>query len=317
MNARQTNEINLWTCTKEEEDEWNRQQEQIRKKITASLKFQYGDRRSKTLIEILFSTPLPDPAASRKDIKRLRTPELIETLSPHNLPESPRYFNWLMKEEKWHQTNRSLQWLRLQVYSYHIGKRKKDPRPDCPHARNWHQCIETLNDFKTAFHVGSALALYEQMDRADRNEPSLSKAHWILERAPDVGGRPRPNFGSPGDIAHAWKHYYHFSHYWAAYVAMTGEPFSFDPATLVKFACKANFGRFRRLAATYLEFRRGVVTPRSKQKGYISQGLDEYNNVRDIANVRPIARELLPNLLNAEQWRTLDDYSAPLRKNRA
>lgn len=98
---------------------------------------------------------------------------------------------------------------------------------------------------------------------------------------------------------------------------MTGEPFSFDPATLVKFACKANFGRFRRLAATYLEFRRGVVTPRSKQKGYISQGLDEYNNVRDIANVRPIARELLPNLLNAEQWRTLDDYSAPLRKNRA
>jgi hypothetical protein len=98
---------------------------------------------------------------------------------------------------------------------------------------------------------------------------------------------------------------------------MTGEPFSFDPATLVKFACKASLGRFRRLAATYLEFRRDVAPPRSKLKSYINQGLDDYRNVQDIAGAQPISREQLPNLLNTAQWKALDGYSVRRRTDRA
>lgn len=317
MNELETKEINLWTCTEEEEMEWKRAQDTKRKRIEASPKFRYGSIRSDTLIDIIFSTPFPKPVVSPEEIEALRTPDLLAALGARGaLPESPAVFNSIKADEKWRETSRSLQWLRYQAYSYHIDKRKIEPTPDVLDARNWRQCIEMLNDFKISFRIGAALAIYEQMDRAGHSEPSLSKAHWLLAKAPDLEGFARPGFGSPDDIARAWKHHYHFAHYWAAYVAMTGEPFSFDPATVLRFACKASLGRFRRFAATYLEFRRGVVPPRSKQKGYITQGLDDYNNIRDIANARPIARELLPNFVNAEQWRALNDYRAPVRKSR-
>lgn len=318
MNAIEKKETNPWFWTEEEERGWRRQQDAERERIQASPKFRYGQHRSDTLIDIVFSTPLPKPVASPEEFEALRTPDLLAALGARGaLPESPTVFNSMKANEKWQETSRSLQWLRFQAYSYHIDKRKKALTPDVLNARNWRQCIGTLTEFKIPFKIGSALVLYERMDRAGHSEPSLSKAYWLLTRAPDLNGVARPGFGSPDDIARALRRHYHFAHYWAAYVAMTGEPFSFDPATLIRFTCNASLGRFRRLAATYLEFRRGVVPSRSKQKGYISQGLDDYNNVRDIANARPIARELLPNLLNTEQWRALDDYRAPHRKNRA
>lgn len=318
MNAPQAKEINLWTCTDEEKEEWDRQQEEIRARIVASPKFQYGEKRSGKLIDILFSTPEPEPTASLKEIEAFRTPELLSALGARGaLPESPAVFTSLIKTEKWQETNRYLQWLRLQVYFYHVDKREAVPIRDVPYGRHLLQRVEILNDFRSAFKIGSALAIYEQMDRAGIAEPSLSKTHWLLTKAPDLNGATRPGFGSPDAIAHSWKDYYHFAHYWAAYVAMTGEPFSFEPATLVKFVCKANLGRFRRLAATYLKFRRGVSPPRSKQKSYIKKGLDDYRNVEDIASAQPIPRELLPNLLNAEQWNALNDYSVRPRKERA
>jgi hypothetical protein len=318
MNSLEAREINLWTCTEEEQEEWERQQEDERAKVAASPKFQYGEKRSKTLLDILLSTPQPKQVASSKQIKALsNSHSFTEPRAPGAPLESLDALNQLIEHEKWRENNRSWQWLGLRIHSYHIEQRKKEPRLDVRQDRNWRQCIETLNDLRMPFRIGSAVAVYEQMQRTGIIEPSLSKVHWLLTKAPDVKGSSRAGFGSPDDLARAWKHHYPFAHYWAAYVAMTGEPFSFDPATLVHFACKASLGRFRRLAATYLQFRLGVVPARSKQKGYITQGLADYNNVRDLANARPIAPELLPNLLNAEQWRALDDYRAPLRKNRA
>lgn len=318
MSAPEAKEINLWTCTEEEEKEWKREQDARRERIQASLKFRYGHIRSDALIDIVFSTPLPEPIASPQEIEALRTPDLLATLGARGaLPESPAVFNNMKTNEKWQETSRSLQWLRFRAYSHHSEQRKREPTPDILDARNYRRCIDILNEFKMPFRIGSALALYEQMGRAGQAEPSLSKAHWLLAKSPDLNGAARPGFGSPDDIARAWKHCYHFAHYWAAYVAMTGEPFSFDPATLIRFTCKSSLGRFRRIAATYLKFRRDVAPPRSKQKSYIKQGLDDYHNVQDIAGAQPMPRELLPNLLNAQQWKALDDYRAPPRKNRA
>jgi hypothetical protein len=36
MNALEAREINLWTCTEEEQEEWERQQEDERAKVAAS-----------------------------------------------------------------------------------------------------------------------------------------------------------------------------------------------------------------------------------------------------------------------------------------
>ncbi|WP_321894606.1 hypothetical protein [Paraburkholderia heleia] len=318
MNALETREINLWTCTEEEQQEWERQQEDKRAKVAASPKFQYGEKRSKTLLDILLSTPQPKPIASPEQIRAFSASYFLSELrAPSSPTESLDAFNQLIEDEKWRESNRSRQWLGLRVHSYHIEQRRKEPGLDVRQDRSWRQCIETLNDLRTPFRIGSAVAVYERMQRIGIIEPSLSKAHWLLTRAPDVNGTLRAGFGSPDDLARAWKHHYPFAHYWAAYVAMTGEPFSFDPATLVKFICNASLGRFRRLAATYLEFRRDVAPPRSKQKSYINQGLDDYRNVQDIAGAQPIPRERLPNLLNTSQWNALDGYSVRPRKDRA
>lgn len=318
MNALEAKEFNPWTCTEEEQQEWERQQEEKRTKVAASQKFQYGENRSKTLLDILLSTPLPKPVASPEQIKAFSTSYFLTELRTSGAPIEPLdALNQLIEDEKWRESNRSHQWLRSRIYSYHINQRRTEPRLDVRQDRGWRQCIETLNDLRTPFRIGSAVAVYEQMQRTGISEPSLSKAHWLLARAPDVNGTLRAGFGSPDDLAHAWKRHYPFAHYWAAYVAMTGEPFSFDPAMLVKFTCKASLGRFRRLAATYLQFRRDVAPPRSKQKSYINQGLDDYRNVDDIAGARPMPRERLPNLLNAPQWNALDGYSVRPRKDRA
>lgn len=317
MNTLNAKEINPWDWTEEEQHEWECQQEESRARVAASPKYQYGAKRSETLLDILLSTPQPKPVASPEKIKAFRTSYFFNELRSRSAPlESLDAFAQLIEDEKWRESNRARQWLGLQIRSYHIGQRTREPRLDVRVDRNWRQCIEILNDLRIPFRIGSTIAIYEQMQRTGITEPSLGKAHWLLAKAPHIDGTSRPGFCSPDDLAHAWKHYYPFAHYWAAYAAMTGELFSFDPAALVRFACKASLGRFRRLAATYLEFRRDVAPPRSKKKAYISQGLDDYNNVYDLANARPIARDLLPNLLNAEQWRALDDYRAPPRKKR-
>ncbi|KGU93385.1 hypothetical protein X888_2995 [Burkholderia pseudomallei MSHR4377] len=317
MSTLNAKEINPWNWTVEEQQEWERQQEESRARVAASPKFQYGEKRSAILLDILLSTPQPKPVVSSAETKAFRTSYFSSEVRANCGPlASTDAIDSVIEDEKWRKDTRSRQWLELQTYSYHIGQRTREPRLDVRVDRNWRQCIETLNELRTAFRIGSALAIYEQMQRTDIIEPSLGKAHWLLAKAPHIDGTSRPGFCSPDDLAHAWKHYYPFAHYWAAYAAMTGELFFFDPATLVRFVCKASLGRFRRLAATYLEFRRDVALPRSKKKAYISQGLDDYNNVRDLANARPIARELLPNLLNAQQWGGLGDYSAPPRKKR-
>ena len=69
MNALETREINLWTCTEEEQAGMERQQKDKRAKVAASPKFQYGEKRSKTLLDILLSTPQPKPIASPEQIR--------------------------------------------------------------------------------------------------------------------------------------------------------------------------------------------------------------------------------------------------------
>ena len=91
------------------------------------------------------------------------------------------------------------------------------------------------------------VAVYEQMQRIGIIEPSLSKAHWLQPGPRTLTARYAPASVRRTTSPWAWKHHYPFAHYWAAYVAMTGEPFSFDPATLVKFICNASLGRFRGL----------------------------------------------------------------------
>lgn len=161
-----------------------------------------------------------------------------------------------------------------------------------------------------AFDVGSSLYLYQQMcDRNIAEQPSLSKAAWLVKNAPlrkPASDKHIPR-GKWGRIQEHWKDHFNDSHFWAAIVTLTKSPLQFSESLMLNLLCEPEMDQLVRLANTFLEFRRRITPLKisAKRPMYLKQGICDIEILRE-ERLEPLE---IPNLLEDYQWESLSRYS--------
>lgn len=182
--------------------------------------------------------------------------------------------------------------------------------------------METLRSaFKAAsaaFDVGASLYIYQKMHNEKISKtPSLSKAAWLVKNAPlkNIASETHIPRGKWQIIQEQWKNHYRNSHYWAALIAMSKNPFEYTEATILNFICNANYDDFMMLSSIFKEFRCRVIVPPGGPPGkiaYIKRGINCRKTHDDDDSMAPISI-LTPNLIQDFQWDALSRYTSKAR----
>lgn len=167
-----------------------------------------------------------------------------------------------------------------------------------------------------SFDVGSSLYLFQQLhDREMCDEPSLSKAAWLVKNAPTR--KPVPETLAPRGkwefIQEQWKNNVETAHYWASFVALAQSPLMYSELLLFDFVCDVDIDQLRRLARTFYEFRQRARVPRSSSKkpGYLKQISSQVPN--DLAGFEAVSPLDVPDPLAEFQWAVLSRYKTKRR----
>lgn len=174
-----------------------------------------------------------------------------------------------------------------------------------------------VRKLKGAYKVGASLYVFHQMRLLKKSgTPSLSKSQWLVDNAPllRVQATEHRRRGDHRKIGENWAKYFAASHCWAAFVVLTGNAFVLPDGALARFLLHTDVDEFKRLAATFLHFRRSLKAAAPTESildlPYISRALDTDLIRADFGSTLPMPDIEIPNLVADFQWDELGQYSS-------
>lgn len=202
-------------------------------------------------------------------------------------------------------------------YDYRTPLPESATHPLLPEARFRHLIRNVFMKLKAPYKVGASLYIYHQMQFLGKSPPpSLGKSQSLVDNAP-LHQDPTASHKRRGDsrkIGESWGKYFGASHYWAAFVVMSGNPFILPEDALPRFLLQADMEKFKRLAMTFLHFRRLLSgnAPRdaARPQPNIFRALYTDLTRSDFEDTIPVPDEEIPNLVADFQWQWFDQYSS-------
>jgi hypothetical protein len=203
------------------------------------------------------------------------------------------------------------------TYDYRVPLRQSVSNPRLPEARFRQLIGNVFRKIKAPYKVGASLYVYHQMHVLRKSTlPSLSKAQYLVDNAPlrQTQSIPHKRRGDHRKIGENWARYFPASHYWAAFVVMAGNPFVLPDDALARFVLHYEVEEFKRLAATFLHFRRSLkattTTENIRNQQHISRALDTDLTRADFGDTPPMPDIEIPSLVADFQWQWLRQYSS-------
>jgi hypothetical protein len=174
-----------------------------------------------------------------------------------------------------------------------------------------------IRKLRGAYKVGASLYVFHQMRLLKKSgTPSLSKSQWLVDNAPLLRAQATEHRrrGDHRKIGENWAKYFAASHYWAAFVVLTGNAFALPDDALARFLLHTDVDEFKRLAATFLHFRRSLKAAapkhRIRDEPHIFKALDTYLTRADFEHTLPMPDIAIPSLIADFQWDELCQYSS-------
>lgn len=165
--------------------------------------------------------------------------------------------------------------------------------------------------------VGASLYIYQQLyNQHPTGQPSLSKSQWLVENAPLMTGESSDveQRGNHRKIGEKWALHFHVADFWAAFVALSGNPFIVPNNALERFLLHADVRVLLRLARTFLNFREELSTKpharRHREAKHIFRALSNCPASDALRDISPVAPEGVPHLVQQYQWAALVQYSS-------
>ncbi|KGC90706.1 hypothetical protein DP62_483 [Burkholderia pseudomallei] len=202
-------------------------------------------------------------------------------------------------------------------YDYRTPSPESAAYPFLPEARFRHLIREVFKKLEAPYKVGASLYIYHQMQLLGKSPaPSLSKSQSLVDNAPlhqdQTASHERR--GDSRKIGENWGKYFGASHYWAAFVVMSGNPFIPPEDALPRFLLQADIDKFKRLAAAFLHFRRvlsdNAPHDAARSQQHIFRALYTDLTRSDFGDMLPLPASEIPNLIADFQWQWLDQYSS-------
>lgn len=202
-------------------------------------------------------------------------------------------------------------------YDYKIPVPESATYPFLPEASFRRHIRNAFKKSEAPYKIGASLYIYHQMQFLDKSvHPSLSKSQWLVDNAPldQEQTASHKRRGDPRKIGESWGKYFGASHYWAAFVVMSGNPFILPEDALPRFLVQTDMEEFKSLAMTFLHFRRflsdNAPSDAGRTQPHIFRALDTDLTRSDFGDMLPVPDGEVPNLVANFQWQWLDQYSS-------
>jgi len=202
-------------------------------------------------------------------------------------------------------------------YDYRTPAPESATYPFLPEMRFRKLISDLFKKSVAPYKVGASLYICHQMHFLRKSARlSLSESQYLVDNAPlyEVQVAPHERRGDFRKIGESWGKYFAASHYWAAFVVMAGNPFTLPENALPRFIREADMEEFKRLAATFLHFRRSLrdKEPRdaARRKQHVFRALDTELTRADFGDTLPKSDEEIPHLVADFQWQSLAQYSS-------